>query len=174
MIYGILGDLEVRDAGGELVELPPGRARAVLATLLLGANRQLSTTDLLAAGWGDPGVSPAQLHKAVSALRKVFLAIDRPDALKTYNRFGYALTVADEDLDMLSFLRLVERADAAGRAPDPAREMAYLRAALDLWRSERPLANVPIGAFEGEIEALRRRRKRAAVRLFTWEIARGA
>ena len=173
MIYGILGDLEVRDAGGELVELPPGRARAVLATLLLRANRQLSTTDLLAAGWGDPGVSPAQLHKAVSALRKVFLAIDRPDALKTYNRFGYALTVADEDLDMLSFLRLVERADAAGRAPDPAREMAYLRAALDLWRSERPLANVPIGAFEGEIEALRRRRKRAAVRLFTWEIARG-
>lgn len=174
MIYGILGDLEVRDSGGNLVELPRGRARAVLAALLLRANRQLSTTDLIAAGWGTPEVSPAQLHKAISALRKVFLAAGRPDALTTHNRFGYALTASTEDLDMLSFVRFVERADACRLNPDPEQEIASLRAALALWRSDRPLANVPIGAFEGEIEALRRRRKRAAVRLFTLEIARGA
>jgi tetratricopeptide (TPR) repeat protein len=142
--------------------------------LLLRANRQLSTTDLIAAGWGTPEVSPAQLHKAISALRKVFLAVERPDALTTHNRFGYALTASDEDLDMLSFVRLVERADACRVAPDPEQEIACLHAALALWRSDRPLANVPIGAFEGEIDALRRRRKRGAVRLFTLEIARGA
>ncbi|MET0422301.1 MAG: BTAD domain-containing putative transcriptional regulator, partial [Actinoplanes sp.] len=174
MIYRILGDLELRDPGGDLVELPRGRARAVLATLLLRANRQLSAADLLSAGWGDPAVRPAQLHKAVSALRKVFLAVDRPDAVTTINRFGYTLTAGADDLDMLRFQQLVDQAEAERNGPDVEGEITCLRAALALWRSDRPLANVPIEAFGGEIEALRRRRRRSAARLWTLEIARGA
>jgi DNA-binding winged helix-turn-helix (wHTH) protein len=111
MIYGILGDLEVRDPGGEPVELPPRRARAVLATLLLRANRALSADDLIAAAWGDRDIDPAQLYKAVAALRKVFAAAGRPGALRTLNRYGYELRVDEDDLDMLRFRGLLRRAD---------------------------------------------------------------
>jgi DNA-binding SARP family transcriptional activator/tetratricopeptide (TPR) repeat protein len=172
MIYGILGDLEVRDSGGGLVELPPRRARAVLATLLLRANSALSAGELIAAAWGDRDIDAAQLYKAVAALRKVFTAAGRPGALRTLNRYGYELRVDDGDLDMLVFRRLVRQADER-RGNSPA-EAALLREALAQWRSGRPLSNMHLETLTGEIEALRRQRRRAATRLFDLEIERGA
>jgi DNA-binding SARP family transcriptional activator/tetratricopeptide (TPR) repeat protein len=171
MIYGILGDLEVRDPDGKPVELPPRRARAVLATLLLRANRALSADDLIAAAW-ETDTDAAQLYKAVAALRKVFKEAGRKDALKTLNRYGYELRVDEDDLDMLRFRRLVRLADE--RRDSSADELALLREALGLWRSSRPLSNMHLETLAGEIEALRRQRKRAAVRLFELEIDRGA
>jgi DNA-binding SARP family transcriptional activator/tetratricopeptide (TPR) repeat protein len=172
MIYGILGDLEVRDPGGDLVDLPPRRARAVLATLLLKANGALSAGELIAAAWGDRDVDPAQLYKAVAALRKVFAAAGRPTALRTLNRYGYELRVDDDDLDMLRFQRLAKQADER-RASSPA-ELALLREALAQWRNSRPLSNMHLETLTGEIETLRRQRKRVATRLFELEIERGA
>ncbi|XVU22765.1 NB-ARC domain-containing protein [Actinoplanes sp. CA-054009] len=168
MIYGILGDLEVRDSAGGAVELPVGRARAVLAVLLLNANRSVSADDLVAAAWGDRGVSHAQLHKAVSAVRKTLAAAGRPEALTTLNRYGYELAVHEDDLDVLRFRRLFQQADGS------AREIALLREALALWQSDRPLANMRLETVADEIETLRRQRKRAAIRLFTLELDRGA
>ncbi|MFF5077381.1 NB-ARC domain-containing protein [Actinoplanes sp. NPDC000266] len=168
MIYGILGDLEVRDSTGGVVELPVGRARAVLAVLLLNANHPVSADDLVAAAWGDRGVSHAQLHKAVSAVRKTLAAAGRDASLRTHNRYGYELVVSEGDLDMLRFRRLFQRADGS------AGEIALLREALTLWRSDRPLSNMRLETVADEIEALRRQRKRAATRLFTLEIDRGA
>jgi DNA-binding SARP family transcriptional activator/tetratricopeptide (TPR) repeat protein len=172
MIYRILGDLEVRDAGGDLVPLPPRRARAVLATLLLRANRALSADDLIAAAWGDRDVDAAQLYKAVAALRKVFAAAGRKDSLRTLNRYGYELRVDEDDLDMLRFRRLVRLADE--RRDSPAAESALLREALGLWRAGRPLSNMHLETLTGELETLRRQRKRAAIRLFDLEVERGA
>ncbi|MFI6071482.1 BTAD domain-containing putative transcriptional regulator [Actinoplanes sp. NPDC051343] len=172
MIYGILGDLEVRDSGGEPVELPPRRARAVLATLLLRANRALSADDLIAAAWGDRDIDPAQLYKAVAALRKVFTAAGRPGALRTLNRYGYELRVDEDDLDMLRFRGLLRRADER-RGTFPA-EAALLREALAQWRTSRPLSNMHLETLTGEIEALRRQRKRAATRLFETQLDHGA
>jgi DNA-binding SARP family transcriptional activator/tetratricopeptide (TPR) repeat protein len=172
MIYRILGDLELRDPRGSLVVPPPRRASAVLAALLLRANRTLSARDLITAGWGDREVAPAQLHKAVSALRKIFDAVGRTDALKTHNRYGYELTVDEDDLDMLRFRRLVRQVDER-RDASPA-EIDSLRAALGLWRSGRPLSNMHLESLTEDIEALRRQRKRVATRLFTLEIDRGA
>ncbi|MEV4350623.1 NB-ARC domain-containing protein [Actinoplanes sp. NPDC049596] len=167
MTYGILGDLEVRDPGGGEVELPAGRARAVLAVLLLRANRSVPADDLIAAAWGDRGVSHAQLHKAISAVRKTLAAARRPEALKTHNRYGYELTVHEDDLDMLLFRRLFQQADA--RPDGSAEQIALLRAALGQWRADRPLANMRLATVTEEVEALRRQRKRAAIRLFTAE-----
>ncbi|WP_157437221.1 BTAD domain-containing putative transcriptional regulator [Actinoplanes subtropicus] len=166
MRFRILGDLEVRDSGGGEVVLPAGHTRAVLATLLLRANRPVATEDLIAAAWGEKGVSHAQLHKAASALRKSFGV-----PLKTHNRYGYELVAAEDDLDLLMFRRLVGEADERRDGSDA--EIATLRAALALWRSGRPLSNVRLESATAEIEALRRQRKRAATRLFGLEIDRG-
>lgn len=172
MRYGILGDLEVRGPDGALVGLPRGHTLAVLAALLMRPNRGLSTADLLAAAWGGTEVGPAQLHKSISALRKLFDG----GTIKTYNRFGYGVSIAPDDLDLLVFHRLVEEAEADRAARRAADEITRLREALALWRGSHPLANVRFGApgaFAREIEALRGRRKRCAVRLFACEIERG-
>jgi len=173
MIYRILGELEVRDRAGRLVELPRGHDLAVLAALLIWPNRQLSKAELLRAGWGDAEVNVAQLHKTISALRKLLAAAGRPGAVQTHNRFGYELRVAGDDLDMLVFQRLIERADEDRAARRTTDEIAHIRQALRLWRGPRPLANVTAGPFQGPVDALRRRRKRIAVRLFSLENSRG-
>jgi DNA-binding SARP family transcriptional activator/tetratricopeptide (TPR) repeat protein len=174
MIFGLLGDLEVRDRSGTPIELPRGHDLAVLAALLVRPNRQVSRAELLRAGWGDTPVSVAQLHKSVSALRKLLTAAGRPDIIRTHNRFGYGVQVADDELDMLAFHRLVEKAEAAKAARRTTDEIAGLRRALRLWRGPRPLANLPAEAFADVVEALRGRRKRIAVRLFSLENSRGA
>lgn len=172
MIYRILGDLEVRRPGGELVPLPPRRARAVLATLLLRPNRALPADDLIAAAWGDHETDAAQLYKAVAALRKVFDAIGRRGALRTLNRYGYELRAGEDELDMLRFRRLVTRADEL--RDGSAAEVAMLREALGLWRGSRPASDLHLAPLAGEIEALRRQRRRAATRLFEIEVDRGS
>jgi DNA-binding SARP family transcriptional activator/tetratricopeptide (TPR) repeat protein len=173
MIYGILGNLEIRTPDGRLVELPGGHHLSVLAALLMRANRQLSTSELLRAGWGDPDVSAAQLHKAVSAVRKLVAEAGRPRAIATRNRFGYELRATDDELDMLRFRWHLERADAARGAQRTPAEIDHLRRAINLWRGSRPLANVPDPPFAADLAALVGRRKRTAVRLFALELARG-
>ncbi|MCY1141563.1 BTAD domain-containing putative transcriptional regulator [Actinoplanes sp. Pm04-4] len=173
MIFRVLGNLEVRPPGGGALELPGGHHLSVLAALLIKANQQLSTTELLQASWGDPEVSPAQLHKAVSALRRLVALAGRPGSIKTHNRFGYELKAATADLDLLQFRWHVDRADAERREQHIPQEIEHLRAAIRLWRGRTPLANVPDAPFATDIAALLSRRKRSAVRLFTLEHARG-
>lgn len=174
MIYGLLGEVEVRDPDGHPVELPRGHDRTVLTMLLVRANRQVSTTDLIRAGWGDPGVDVAQLYKTISALRRLLTRAGHPDAIKTSNRFGYVLQAADDELDTLLLQNLVARADAARAARRADEEARHLRQALGLWRGPEPLANVRPEPFQAFIDAMRGRRKRIAVRLFKLENMRGA
>lgn len=174
MIYSLLGEVEVRDAQERLVELPRGHHRTVLAMLLVRANHQVSTADLVRAGWGESGISNAQLYKAVSALRKLLDDAGQPDAIKTANRFGYLLQVPENELDTLVFQRRVEQADAARTAGREDDEVDHLRAALALWRGPEPLANVSHEPFRQIVDGLKARRRRIAVRLFTCENRRGA
>jgi DNA-binding SARP family transcriptional activator len=173
MIYRVLGDLELRDRAGAPVTLPSGRAAAVLAALLIMPNRKLSHAELLTAAWGTAEVRVAQLHKRISTLRRLLAEAGLPDAIKTYDRFGYALEVGEDDLDMLVFQRLVRQADADKAAGRVAEETAHIRAALDLWRGPEPLANVTGHALMGDVDHLKRRRRRVAARLFAIENTRG-
>lgn len=173
MIYRLLGPVEISDSGGNLVELPRGNHRSVLTLLLVRANHQVSTPDLVRAGWGEGGVSNAQLYKAVSALRKLLADAGRPEAIRTANRFGYLLQASDGELDTQVFARLVQQADAARDAGHVDDEARHLRAALDLWRGPEPLANVDQEPFRQIVDGLKGRRKRIAVRLFTLENRRG-
>jgi DNA-binding SARP family transcriptional activator/tetratricopeptide (TPR) repeat protein len=172
VIYRLLGELEVgRD--GRLVDLPAGRTLVVLAALLVNANRRMSKAELIRAAWGDDNVADAQLHKRVMAVRDLLAQIGRRDDIKTHPRFGYELCAAENDSDAALFQRLVRDAEKAGTDGRAEDEVGSLWEALRLWRGPHPLSNVPSDAFYQETVALEQRRKRAAVRLFDLELARG-
>ncbi len=172
MIYRLLGELEIGE-GGRLLHLPGGPTLIMLAALLVNANRRMSKTELIRAAWGTDDVEEAQLYKRVKAVRDLLAEMGHGDHLKTHPRFGYELRVATEDVDALEFQRLVLAADEAGAEQRTEDEAAQLRRALRLWRGPHPLSNVPSDAFRQEIIALEQRHKRAAVRLFDVELARG-
>jgi DNA-binding SARP family transcriptional activator/tetratricopeptide (TPR) repeat protein len=172
VIYRVLGELEIGGDDG-LIELPGGPSLVVLAALLVNVNRRISKTELIRAAWGGDDVSEAQLHKRVMEVRNVLARIDRRDDLKTHPRFGYELRVAEEDIDILLFQRLVRDAQEAGAERRAEVEIRCLRRALNLWRGPHPLSNVPSDAFRQETSALQQRHKRAAVRLFDLELTRG-
>ncbi|MEU8615649.1 BTAD domain-containing putative transcriptional regulator, partial [Actinoplanes sp. NPDC048791] len=165
MIYGVLGELEIRDPrSGQPLRLPPGRQLNVLAALLVQPNKRLSHGDLLRMGWGTADVAEAQLHKAVSALRALLRPIGHAQDLVTHPRFGYELRAGDDDLDLLTFEKLTAAAD---EQDGPGDEAELLRQALRLWRGPQPLSNVSAPMLAPLVRALQQRRKRLAVRLFT-------
>jgi len=138
--FGILGPLEVSRSGGA-VPLGGPRQRAVLALLLLEANRVVSLDRLAEDLWaGHPPegwVTTVQIY--VSHLRQA-LEPDRArgaagEVLVTRGR-GYLLRVGRERLDAARF----EDGFAAGRAALEAgryeQAAGTLRQALALWRGQ--------------------------------------
>jgi len=126
MEFRVLGPLEVVD-GGRTVELGAAKLRALLAVLLLNANRVVSTEALIDALWEEhpPETAGKAIQVYVSNLRKVV----GPDALRRSGP-GYVLVSADAGLDLARLEALREEARQA--APrDAARK---LREALSLWR----------------------------------------
>ena len=172
MIYRLLGELEIGE-GSRLLHLPGGPTLVVLAALLVNANRRISKTELIRAAWGGDDVEEAQLYKRVKAVRDLLAEMGHGDHVKTHPRFGYEMRVAEDDVDALMFQRLVLEADEAGAEQRTEDEIGHLRHALRLWRGLHPLSNVPSDAFRQEVVALEQRHKRAAVRLFDLELARG-
>ena len=140
--FRILGPLEVVAADGEPLALGGQRQRAVLALLLLHANRVVSTELLVDSLWGEqpPRTATTSLQNAIVALRKVL----GPEVLET-RAPGYVLHVAPDDFDLARFERLV----AAARGLESAEKAEALREALALWRGE-ALAELPVEAFTGE------------------------
>jgi DNA-binding SARP family transcriptional activator len=131
MRYGLLGSLQVSNERGP-IEIGSGKRRALLAILLLNGNRVVSTDRLIDALWGEspPESAAKALHVHVSHLRKL---IGR-ERLQTAPR-GYALAVADGELDLDSFRRLAaagafHEALALWRGP-PLADFAYERFAQD-------------------------------------------
>src|SRR5213082_2399610 len=104
--FRILGPLEVAD-GEEVLPLTGQKQRALLALLLLDANRVVSTDRLVDALWGEqpPRTAATSLQNFVSQLRKLL----GPDLLVTRSP-GYLLRVDPDALDLDRFTRLVERA----------------------------------------------------------------
>jgi DNA-binding SARP family transcriptional activator len=127
MEFSVLGPLEVRD-DGRVLPLGGNRKRALLATLLLNANRPLAIERLIDALWGErpPPTGATTVHVYISQLRKV-LGRDR---LRT-TPAGYVLDVGADEFDRSRFERLVA---SARLAADPAERAALLREALSLWR----------------------------------------
>jgi YVTN family beta-propeller protein len=136
--FGILGPLEVR-VSGRPVPLGGPRQRAVLALLLLEANRVVSMDRLAEDVWGgDPPEGWAStLQTYVFHLRQA-LEPDRSrgaasGVLVTRGR-GYLLRVDREHLDGALFQDGFTAGRAALEAGRYAEAAETLRQALDLWR----------------------------------------
>jgi DNA-binding SARP family transcriptional activator len=138
--YRILGPLSVRD-GGENRPLRGATQRALLAVLLLDANRVVPLDTLVDELWGEepPETAVKIIHNGVSQLRRV---LGDPDRLVTQSP-GYVLRVEPGELDAEVFALLAaegQRALDEGRAEDAAERLG---AALDLWNG-RALADVAL------------------------------
>src|SRR5215208_1456564 len=103
MDYRVLGPLEVRD-GDESLPLAGAKQRALLALLLLHANRVLGRDRLIDELWGEhpPATAVQSLQVYVSRLRKLLPA----DKLLTRPP-GYLLEVEPDELDLRCFEKLL-------------------------------------------------------------------
>ncbi|TCO35761.1 DNA-binding SARP family transcriptional activator [Kribbella steppae] len=146
--FRLLGTVEVRTAGGEVIPLPAHQPAVLLAALLLRLNRTVRTEDLVDVLWDDeelPSSPRAALQIYVSRLRTAL-----GDAERTMIRTGdggYTLHADPTQLDLETFRSLVRR---AGEVEDPADRVALITEGLALWRGE-PLAGLDAGALTREM-----------------------
>ena len=144
--FRVLGPLEV-ERDGVSVEVAGQRQRAVLALMLVNANRVVASERMVAELWGEepPRTAVTSLHNAVSALRKALGA----EVVET-RPSGYVLHVEPNAVDLELFERLLSDArelPAEGRLP-------LLEEALALWTGP-PLAELSYESFaQGEIRRL--------------------
>jgi DNA-binding SARP family transcriptional activator/ABC-type branched-subunit amino acid transport system substrate-binding protein len=129
----VLGPVEVLVDGRPLA-LGARKQRAVLAMLVLEANRPVSTDRLIEGLWGEspPASAGKMVQHYVWQLRK---ALDGCEEKIVTTGRGYRLSCAPEDVDLVRAERLVASAAAGGSSNGDARE------ALALWRGA-PLADL--------------------------------
>ncbi len=170
MRFGVLGPVEMRRAGHEL-PLGGPKQRALLAILLLDANRVVSRDRLSDGLWGErpPASADHTLDNYVSRLRKTL----GPGRLERRPP-GYLLRVAPGEFDLDRFEQLfTEGRDALARG-DAADAARALEAALALWRGP-ALADVLDEPFaQAESGRLEERRLRALEERIEAELALGA
>jgi YVTN family beta-propeller protein len=134
MEFRILGPLEV-ESDGDLLPVGRRQPRALLAVLLLDANRVVPRDRLVEAIWDEapPEHAANALQVYVSRLRASLdreLIVTRPP--------GYLIHIEPGQLDLERFQLLVSEA----RQQDHERAAISLREALALWRGP-PLADLP-------------------------------
>lgn len=131
MEFRVLGSMEVRRDGAP-VAVSGGRARSLLATLLVHAGSVVSVERLAQVLWGDdpPGDPRNAVQTAVARLRD---RLGDPNPVVT-RRPGYLIDVGAEELDAARFEALVERAHHQREGPATARRL--LEEALELWRGD--------------------------------------
>ncbi|MGN6797297.1 MAG: BTAD domain-containing putative transcriptional regulator [Gaiellaceae bacterium] len=135
MEFRLLGPLEVED-DGRPIALAAAKERALLAVLVLRRGGRVSTDRLIDALWGDapPATALKSVQVYVAHLRRA-LGSDR---IVTHER-GYELIVADGEVDLDRFERLVAQAVEA----EPRRAAELLGEALRLVRGA-PLADLAL------------------------------
>jgi DNA-binding SARP family transcriptional activator len=152
--FSLLGPVEAHRDGAR-VPLGGPKQRAVLALLLLNANRTVQVSQIIDGVWGEGApqraVNTVQVY--VSGLRR---ALDpQPSAgLLTTHGTGYLLRADERSLDLLEFLSAAADGRRAMTEGRPADASDRLRHALGLWRG-RALADVADEPFaETELAAL--------------------
>lgn len=150
--FRILGPLEAR-LDGTVLRLGPPKQRALLALLVLEANRAVPVDRLIDRLWGErpPASARTVLQGYVSQLRKILGPAG--GALRTEGG-GYLLEVAVDRVDAWRFERLLREGVDALRADQPKRASEALAQAIALWRGP-PLADFAYEAWaQAEIQRL--------------------
>ncbi|GAA2277427.1 BTAD domain-containing putative transcriptional regulator [Nonomuraea roseoviolacea subsp. roseoviolacea] len=163
----ILGPVEVSAGDRSLPALAP-RHRAFLGYLLLHAGVVLSVERLIDAMWGPtpPDTARAQVHAALTAIRRTLRAADAAHLMQT-RPAGYVIVPEPGQLDSREFAGLV-----AGAESEPATAVKALREALALWRGP-ALADVQAFYADGARGRLEDQRLAAVERLVELELAAG-
>jgi DNA-binding SARP family transcriptional activator len=164
--FRVLGSLEALQ-GGEPVAIGGQRQRALLALLVLEANRVVPTERLVDRLWGErpPPTAVTSLQNGIGQLRKA-LGADRVETRPP----GYLMHVSPEELDLTRF----EHAARDARDRPAAERAQMLRDALALWRGP-PLADFTYEAFaQGEIARLEELRLTALEERIDAELELGA
>src|SRR6476659_5493740 len=109
MKFRVLGPLEA-DEDEQSVPLGGPKRRAVLALLLLNANRVVSADSLVDQLWGDEAAFGASktLQVHISQLRRALSACGGRENIATQPP-GYRMDVGPAELDLLEFGDLVRR-----------------------------------------------------------------
>jgi DNA-binding SARP family transcriptional activator len=134
MNFGILGATEVRDEARR-VELPTGRARSLLALLILHVGEPVAAERIIDELWGEdpPRTAGTVVHGLISRLRRSLepgRAKAGPSAILKTAGTGYCLAIAPESIDANRFKGLLDRA----RAATPEERSEILADALAMWR----------------------------------------
>jgi DNA-binding SARP family transcriptional activator/tetratricopeptide (TPR) repeat protein len=160
MRFRVLGPLEVWD-GSRRVPVGGPQQRALLAVLLLNANRVVPVEQLVAYLWGErpPATARGLLQGCVAQLRRALPAGAASQPLVTRPP-GYLLRVEPGELDLDRFEELVaaaEKTATAGRAEALGAASALLAEALALWHGP-ALGGVPPATREARAASLEERR----------------
>ncbi|WFE39284.1 BTAD domain-containing putative transcriptional regulator [Micromonospora sp. WMMD998] len=172
MRWSLLGPVQVT-AGGRVLPIDRPQQRAVLALLLLNADRLVPLGQFVSALWADepPASARTQVQVCVSRIRAALREAGAADLLTTQGG-GYRLTVRGTELDLAEFSGAVERAgaeEAAGRRAEAAR---LLRDGLAVWRG--PALAGAAGAFvDAAAAGLEEQRLLAYERLAAVELGLG-
>jgi predicted ATPase/DNA-binding SARP family transcriptional activator len=179
MKFAILGPIQVW-AQQRRVKLGGPQQVALLAFLLLHANRAVSSDALIDALWdGNASGGRNRVQMAIARLRKALEAgvDDAGQRVRTVSG-GYLLAVEPGELDADEFRAGVQAGRAALDAGDPASASRLLGDALALWRGPalaevafadfaqhdiRQLDELRLGALEARIEAYLQLGKHAEV-----------
>src|ERR1700737_2947737 len=137
MQFRILGPLDVRHEGRPLA-VGSGRQRVLLALLLLRYNQVVSTERMRDELWGSdvPESAPNAIQVYIAGLRRAIepeRARGSPSERLVTRGPGYMLRLADNELDLPQFDRMVDEARQA-LPSHPARASALIREALGMWR----------------------------------------
>jgi DNA-binding SARP family transcriptional activator len=169
--FEILGPVRAFDGAAEL-DLGASKQRAVLAMLLLNANKPVTPSAIIDGIWADdpPENGANVIQKYVAGLRRVLEPARSPrtsGGVITLTEAGYVLAVGEGCLDIDLFQQTVTRAQDWRSRGQLAAAAEMLRGADAMWRGE-PLAGVSGPAIESARSQLTEHR--TAARLIWAEI----
>ncbi len=132
--FGVLGPLVIQTRDDQAVALPGKKVRMLLAVMLTGEGRTVSSDRLIDTLWGEspPGNPLGALHTKIWQLRKVLdEAEPTAGSLILSNSHGYSLEVDDGDVD---FRRFEEQLIKAQSSNNVRLQVRILGDALAEWR----------------------------------------
>lgn len=144
--FGLLGPLAVTH-GGTDVPITSGKQRAVLAALLVNANRSITADAISEIVWTRPPPSAkVTVQNYIKRLRHALEATGQP-RLVTHPP-GYLVRVAAHELDLMAFTAECAAGHAAAVAGRWDAASFHFASALVFWRGT-PFADIPSDVLAG-------------------------